>query len=378
MIKLWSIKSSLLLVLFAISCKERFYPELSAAQSNYLVIEGYLNAQGISTITLGRTTPLGDTAKIKHELHAQVTIQGEDNSAFNVIETGDGIYTSDSIILNNNQKYRLHIKTTSGGEYLSAFTNVKITPPIDSVNWKHENDGVRIYVNTHDQNNNTRYYKWNYEETWEINSSFSNLVKYENGIISARDISEIHKLYVCWSSRNSTNILLGSSAQLSNDVINLAPITFISSESEETSIRYSILVRQYSLDRKAYDFYKMMKSNTESLGSVFDALPSDLTGNITCVSNPLERVIGYVTASTSTEKRIFISQAEFNSKYSNDCKSYYVVNNPDSIQFYFEFKVFSPYKQDGFPPAPVKGYYSSTPVCIDCTLRGSNIRPSFW
>jgi hypothetical protein len=55
---------------------------------------------------------------------------------------------------------------------LSEFAEVRITPQLDSVSWKQENNGVRIYASTHDPNNNTRYYKWDYEETWEIHPLF--------------------------------------------------------------------------------------------------------------------------------------------------------------------------------------------------------------
>jgi hypothetical protein len=329
-------------------------------------------------ITLGRTVPLNDTAKIKPELQAQVSIEGDDNSTIQVREFGEGIYKSDHYIFNTNQKYRLHIKTSTGGEYLSEFAEVRITPQLDSVSWKQENNGVRIYASTHDPNNNTRYYKWDYEETWEIHSAFSNRLEYINGVIVTRDISEVDKLYFCWGSQNSTTILVGSSAQLTSDVIHLAPIHFIPAESEKTSVRYSILIRQSSLDRKAYDFYRMMKSNTESLGSVFDPLPSELTGNITCVSDPLEKVIGYVTASTVSEKRIFISRAEANSKFSNGCASQYVVNHPDSILYSFASGNFAPYEPDGMLPGRVLGYHSSTRRCVDCTTRGSSEKPPFW
>ncbi len=361
-----------------ISCKEPFDPKISPVQSNYLVVEGNINVNGFTSIALSRTLPLKDSINSKPELNAQVTITGNDNSVFEVRDAGNGTYLSDSLVLNPNQKYRLHIKTTAGGEYLSDYSSVLQTPAIDSINWKLENNGVRFYVNTHDPQNKTRYYKWDYEETWEINSAYLSYYKYENGFVIPRDFSEIPKLYYCWRSSKSVSILLGSSAQLTNDVISLAPVEFIPLESEKLSVRFSILVKQYSLDRKAYDFYKMMKSNTESLGSVYDPLPSEITGNITCVSNPQEKVIGYITASTVEQKRLFVTSADVHSKYTQDCRSVYVVNNPDSLNLYLNIRGLMLYMSDGSPPGPVKGYYSSTPYCIDCTLRGTNVQPSFW
>jgi hypothetical protein len=307
-----------------------------------------------------------------------VTIVSENNSIYSVRERGNGTYTSDSLILNVNQKYRLHIKTKSGGEYLSEYVAVKQTPLIDSINWKLENNGVQIYANAHDQLNNTRYYKWEYEETWEIHSAYFADIEYKNGMVVSRDLGEAFKSYYCWNSQNSTSIILASSAQLSKDVINLAPIIFIPIQSEKISVRYSILVRQYALDSKSYDFYKRMKSNTESLGSIFDPLPSEFTGNITCVSNPSEKVIGFFTASTVDQKRFFILRSEVPARYTSGCQTTYVLNNKEDIALHFASGALAPYQADPGGFAPAIRYYSSDPGCLDCRFRGSSVKPSFW
>ena len=377
MIKLRPIKSFLFVLMIVAGCKQSYDPQIPAIKSNFLVVEGYINAQGATTITLSRTLPLTDTSKVKPELNAQVTIAGQDNSTFTVREIGNGVYVSDELRLNNNQKYRLHIKTGSGGEYLSEYVLVKPTPPIDSINWKLLDDGVQIYVNTHNAQNNTRYYKWDYQETWEIHSAYTNSVKYVNGQVIGRSATESNSLYFCWRSQNSPNILLGSTAQLTEDVVSMAPIVFIPSNDEKTSVRYSILIKQYALDSKAYDFYKLMKSNTESLGSVFDPLPSNITGNITCVSNPAERVIGYIAAATVQQKRIFLSAWDVHSTYHSGCYTIYVVNKPDSLKAYFNGASLLPYQADP-PEGFANGYFSSVPTCIDCTLRGISVKPAFW
>lgn len=377
MSRLGQIKYLLMVVLLvAVACKEPYDARLAPSQANYLVVEGYISANGITTITLSRTAPLTDTADIKPELNAQVSIEGEDNTGFYLREETSGRYKSDFLNLNLNQKYRLHIKTSLGGEYLSEYTPVKLTPPIDEISWKTDNNGVMIYVNSHDPQNNTRYYKWDYEETWEIHSAFASYYNYVNGSIISRNASEIAKLYYCWLDEKSTNINLGSSAHLTDDVISLAPVNHIPIESEKLSVRYSILVKQYALDQKSYAYLKMMKNNTESLGSIFDPLPSESAGNITCVSNPLEKVIGYVTISTVSEKRLFIARSEVNSTFSHGCQSTYVP--PDSVGFYYDNQGLLPYQSNGTPPGRVLGYYLSSPYCIDCTLRGSNVKPSFW
>jgi hypothetical protein len=367
----------LMFVTLVVSCKERFDPKLQPAQTNFLVVEGFINANGATTIRLSRTTPLEKLAVKKPELGAQVKIKGDNNTEYTVSEKGNGTYTSDLLTLNANVKYQVHIKTKTGGEYLSELTSIKIAPPIDSVSWQPKDNGIQLSVSAHDQPNNSRYYKWEYEETWEIRSAFMSYFEFKNGILTERNPADVPKLYYCWNSTISTSILLGSSAQLSNNVIHLAPLIYIPIDSRKISVRYSILVKQYSLDREAYDFYKMLKGNTESLGSIFDSQPTDLTGNIVSISNPLEKVIGYISAGTMVEKRIFLLAHEVKSKYLQPCLITTVKNHPDSIKASLGGSL-QPFSADAFPPAPISEYYASSPVCIDCRLSGTNVKPSFW
>ena len=372
---------ALAVVIFAAACREPFDPNIRPEQTNYLVVEGFINAQGSTNITLSRTTLPKDTAATHPEQGAAITIMGEDNSAFRLSERPAGYYQSDSVSLNSNQKYRILIKTSEGKEYLSDYLSVKKTPPLDSVSWRNENNGVNIYVNSHDEPNNSRYYKWTYNETWEVHSKWPVLRGYVNGNVSARDDSEINKMFYCWHSQNSSSIVSGSTAGLSDNIISMVPIVNIPPDGEQLSIRYSILVKQVAMDRQTYEFYQVMKKNTETTGSLFAPLPTDLSTNIHSVSNPAEKVIGYMSVSTEETKRIFISNSEVPGwNYQSGCVSELVENDPSKITS--ELPMFV---NNGFIPYGTKttgltivGYYASTEFCMDCRTRGSNVKPDFW
>ena len=75
-----------------------------------------------------------------------------------------------------------------------------------------------------------------------------------------------------------------------------------------------------------------MKKNTEDIGSFFGPLPSELKGNIHCLTNPEEPVIGFVTSSAATQKRIFIDASQVsNWLHYYSCEELFVPNHPDSI-----------------------------------------------
>ena len=365
-----------LVIIAAIGCKEPYEPRIISSSDSHLVVEGILNAgQGPTTISLSRTYKLDDTARIQYENNAQVIVEGKDNTARQLTMNGNGAYFSPGLNLTINQEYRLRIRTANGKEYLSDYVVARATPAIDSLEFEQNEKGVQVYVNTHDNSDNTRYYLWNYDETWEIHTYFYSNFKYENGIVLPRTPSE--SISTCWKYGFSTNIFLGSSASLQSDIIRKAPLNLIPNGDERLAVRYSILLRQYALDKSSYQFYEMMKKNTESPGTIFDPQPSEIKGNIHCTSNPGELVIGYITASEITEKRFFISKDQLQGWFFfQDCEQQDIPNNPDSISaaYAMGLQIFDAL----YMPFIVRYYVAGAP-CVDCTRRGGSlIRPSYW
>src|SRR5688572_223356 len=309
------------LLCIGFSCRDLYEPGIVSSDDSYLVVEGVLNAgSGPTDIRLTRTFKLDDSATLRGEQNAMVTVEGKDNTTRQLTMNGDGIYTSPNLNLVLNQEYRLRIVTANGKEYLSDYVIAKKTPLIDSVSFRQNDKGVQIYVTTHDNTNNTRYYLWNYDETWEIRTYYFSNYKYVNGTIIPRDPGD--NVSTCWKYGHSTSILMGSSASFQTDSIPEAPVNFIGNGDERLAVRYSILVRQYALDKKGYEFFEMMKKNTESLGTIFDAQPSEIKGNIHSASDPAEPVIGNISATTIEEKRIFIERVDLDGwRFIQDCPS---------------------------------------------------------
>jgi len=357
--------------LFLFGCKDKIDIPLRENDRSFLVVDGVIAAGPDSTIfLLSKSVNVKDPKGFVPELRALVFVEGKNGTVFSLREMGGGKYASSSLGLTPGADYRLHIKTSNNKEYFSDFVTAKITPDIDSISWKKENDDIMIYANTHDPANATKYYMWDYDETWEIHSAFVANYQYVSGATVVRS-SGYH--YVCWKFGRSSNIHIGTSVLLSSDIISEAPLLLIPNGSEKVGVRYSILVRQQSLTKEAYEYLSMMKKNTESLGSIFDPLPSELKGNIHCVSDPDQGVIGYVTASSFSKKRLFITWIEAGSKFSLGCSEFRVKDNPDSIRFYFPG--YLPWDYD----FGTGHYLSSTAECVDCTKRGGSlIMPSYW
>jgi hypothetical protein len=178
----------------------------------------------------------------------------------------------------------------------------------------------------------------------------------------------------CWETDSSTDIILGSTAKLGQNVIYEQPVQIIAAGSQQLSIAYSILVRQYALTDSAYTFLALMQQNTESLGSIFDPTPIQLTGNIQCLTSPTQPVIGWVSAGTMQQERIFISRSQVPGwAYYLTCPRLKMVPS-DSLFYYFGEIGFVPLGQvsNGYAPGAEE-------ECTDCTYwGGTTTEPSFW
>ena len=370
-----------IIILTGFACKERFEPNINSTNQQYLVVEGVLNVGGPTSISLTRTSPLNTTG-FTGITNAQVIVEGRDNTTRQLTHAGNGSYVSPNLNLILATEYRLRIRTVNGKEYLSDYVIARQTPPIDSIGWKRNNQGVRVYVNTDDPSGNTRYYRWDFDETWEIRAYYYSRQIYIRPTNTVRDRTPAEDVHFGWKYNISKNIVIGSSAHLTQDIMFEAPVTFINKGDEKLSVRYSILLRQYAMDKAGYEFYDLMKKNTETLGTIFDPQPSELFGNIKCITDPNEPVIGYVSASTISEKRVFISNTDLPGwGFLENCKMSVVTNHPDSLRLFFAnggLGPIDPVYHDVIPNLIV-AYTASTLNCVDVTARAASlIRPSYW
>jgi hypothetical protein len=392
----------ILLIILACSCKVPYQPPVTTTAFNYLVVDGVINSStnaGDSTlIVLSRTFKISTSPVTNPELHAQVSVEDAANNSFALQDAGKGNYVAGPLGLDGTKQYRLRIKTSDNRVYLSDYVVIKPTPPIDSLGWIAGADKLTIYANAHDATNSTRYYRWEYGETWEFRAKFTSDFVSNGTQIVPRTTAQQYPAQ-CWQSDQSADIVLASTKQLTQDVLYQLPLAVIPSTSEKISVDYSMLLRQYAVTEEAYTFWQQTKKNTEQLGSIFDALPSQINGNIHCITNPTEPVFGYLSITNIRVKRIFIHAIDlprWSEIYPYSCSL-------DEYDFTIQPCCGT---ADGCPPPPgyasvecnatvqsgllpfnseaipvektVNGYGATHRECLDCSIRGTSIKPSFW
>ena len=378
-----------MLIVFLFSCKKPYNPPVTSSNVSYLVVEGVINSGNDSTIIkLSKTVNLNAQVTLNPSSGATVTVESNQNGTWPLVGDNKGNYVSAGLNLPVSAEYRLRITTADGKQYLSDFIAVKSTPPIDSIGYTVQSGGIQLYVNSHDPANNTHYYRWDYSETWLFHAKYESQYMVDPVTEQVVQRPTDKQVYYCYANDASSNIVLNSTAKLSQDVVYQSPLTTIPFNSEKLEATYSILVRQYALTGDAYQFYLNIQKNTEQLGSIFDAQPSQLQGNIHNVANADEPVIGYLSVTNVQSKRIYLTNAILPTgtvtNYPYDCEQdtarYVDKQGYNDVANILINGPYSDLPTDALftPTGTIYGYLYSSIECTDCTLRGTTKVPSFW
>jgi hypothetical protein len=382
------------LLLILSGCVEPYTPAVVDAPSKYLVVDGFINGNGITRIKLSRTENIATTTPPPVEKGAQLFIVDDAGARYTFSEKASGSYESDSLALNAARRYQLRIITGMGSTaatYESDFTPLKVTPPIDKFDWVRQDSQVQLRLSTHDPTGQSRYYRWRYSETWQFNSAYQSVLEFRGGIVQDR----ITPIYTCWRTEQPSTIRHTSTASLSKDAIVDLPLASFTDRAERFKIRYSILVIQYAETAEEFAYLDILRKNTEALGTVNDPLPSQLTGNVHRVGTSTnEPVLGFVSAHTLQQKRIFITPQDlgipplwaFEDPYATCTTGVELTPDPGDRP---PNLLYAPHTRIFADPANVPidfiglkgdsaGYYGSSRECVDCRTRGSNVKPIFW
>ena len=376
------------LVVSAAACVEP-YPAPDVAQDlSILVVDGFMDGtHGQATVRLTHTTKLVDEGGSPAEEGANVEVRSESGDSFELTELDSGRYSAEGLSIDPFKQYQLYIRTQDGQEYISDYVKVTETPPIDSVTWRQDGDGVSIMANTHDDTGQSKYYRWEFVETWEYHAPFLSGFKVVNGEVIYRTPEEL--VYACYQTAPSTTILVASSVRLDEDVIRDFKLTYIPRVSSRISVMYSTLVRQRVIEKAEFEFWQDLQRVTESLGGLFDSQPYEIVGNVHNVNDPSTRVLGYFSAGKVTEQRMFIGYLDLPVELQKRPYHGCVVDTVCLIK--------TPYTTRGcsidipnLPPDPyllsplmegpsIWGYTRGPASCSDCRRQGGVLtRPDFF
>ncbi|SHM66769.1 DUF4249 domain-containing protein [Flavobacterium chilense] len=370
-----------------------------------VVIEATLTNQfKTQEIKVSRTYKLEEKTPT-FESKAVVFITDDIGNKYDFKESGQLYVSISQFQASPDRTYQLHIRTSNGRSYISTTEKLPQQTQIDKLEsnaiTKNGQLGIEITVNSSDPTNNSRYYRYEYEETYKIIApkwyyQKAVPVLYPAGSNPKGRVDLLERkeeARICFSSRKSNELILTNTNQLAQDKVTDFPVRFISSNDPIIRSRYSILVKQYVQSLAAHTFFETLKeiSNTGSILS--QTQPGFFYGNINPVDNPGEKVIGYFDVSSYSEKRLFFNftdvlPGQLIPPYQYNCPA--PIPDGDVKNYIFTY-CFGPPDCQGniildllgtglktyFPDE--SGDYILYPIeCGDCTSFSSNIKPSFW
>ena len=365
----------LFFLLLLSGCREAYQPPVVLAQSNLLVVDGFLDGtDGSCTVVLSRSQNVSDSKSSPIEKKATVHLEDSEGKVYTLKEANNGNYSVSNVTIDTHIKYRLNIKTEAGKSYQSDYVEIKSTPPIDNVTWKATDQGIQFYVSTHDDEKKSIYYQYRFVETWAYVAPFPSNYEFQNGV----PVPRFNDIYHCWATGPSSKISIATSVKLSDDVISNFPFYIIPKPSEKYLIRYSILVKQNVLTSEAYNYWQQLQKNTEKIGTLFDPQPSQIVSNVQNVDDVNEPVLGYFNAGLTTEKRIFISLSELPQGWffrDTQCRADTVLN-ADLGRHLGDILIGGLYRGSDLNPY---GYLYTSATCGDCRASGGTLtKPDFW
>jgi hypothetical protein len=378
--------SVFLLSLLLCSCVSEFNAELPASDSNLLVIEGTIISDMLVTFQLSKSISINEdlVPPEKFDVRATLTIIGNDGSQTEpALYWGAGKYEIRVGHLNEDVAYGVRVEY-DGNIYQSALTKPLSTPEIDSVSWKQPvKDGdVSFYVSTHSNESRPEYFLWNYEEDWEITANYYVTIFY-NPLLDKFYLSDTDSLYYCWRKNRINKILIGTTETYTENRILNQLLYQQEPTGDQFSYLYAVNVIQQSIDKAGYEYYLNKLKTNEEMGGLFTPQPSDLIGNISCITDPALRAAGYINVVKNVaSRRIFIKRAEISRPwaYSNCTQEL-----PPELANYSPADLYmANYRPvELLMPTPGSEYPSpanwSTVQCTDCTRNGgSKNKPAFW
>lgn len=377
-------KKYVIYILVALAVSACIYPydaEPAGEVPERLVISGDILIGEMTQVDLGYVMPLSTSA---YELRkaeapeATVTVESDNGQSYRGVRGKDGRYTVDTRNAPDNARYRLAVKLADDREYTSPWSGVNQAPEIVDLWYEVDDENMRLFC-TLDGRDSLWNFCWDYEEVWEYHAYFMPDVLYINDTtyLESRMFKDY---YYCWNTRQSTESGLASADGLTVNKITGNNFHSLSRSDNRMSYLYSIqlTVRGLSSDARVYMEHQRLMSN--GTGDLFSPIPSEMRGNIRCVTNPDEQVVGFISVCERASHRIFINVSPYHKSRENPNDLLFFPEPDEDGNYNLDalYVYNSPVTFDGEAPTKTNVIWGPK-RCVDCRVwGGTKTKPEWW
>ncbi len=365
------------------SCVYDYNPEIKELQEERLVIEGDILIGSISNVKVSLMNNLESGRKDDYMMvPVSAFVESSTGERFSGLGTELGNVEIDLTQAHSDARYRMHVTDSRNGkEYVSSWLNVQRAPDIDSVSVTANIPAgeLSFYLSLH--GNGSEYFRWVFDEDWEYRAVYRAVLKYipptqkgQTGEIV--DMPDNENLFYCWGKDHSKTINLATTNGLSTNALVNHRFYILGRNERKISYVYCMTLKVQSLSEDCYRYWSNLEKVSEMSGDLFAPVPSDMKGNIKCLQDTTEAVIGYINASELAVKKTFYFVAN-HSYYRSDAKyeEPFVVAENDWQKYYSNGYVPIDYDFQEFNVRYLWGQKS----CADCrALGGTKHKPLWW
>lgn len=372
--------STLAAAMLCASCVYDFNVDIQGADEQVLVMEGDIIAGDVTKLACSYMTPVGRPHQEGPNFKAE--IQSSDGKIFSAPQSR-GPVEIDTRTASPDLEYKLSVTNLDNMRvYETEWLPVHRAPVIDDLSSRENFEKERLDIGITAHGDNEQYFKWRFEETWEYHSTYYGYLKYNTptGLHRNGEVveygTETNKFY-CWKHEESKDVRLFRTDNLSESTFVDLEFHSVSRYDKRLSILYHMKVYIESISRDAYDYWDAIGSYSNNPGDLFSPIPSEIPGNIHCVSDPSAKAIGFISASTESCREQYFEESQF-------CLATYE-QPEEEPKAYPELSWPAEFKRGLIPFAYVSeddhslGSLWTEARCVDCTLNGgSKEKPSGW
>jgi len=313
------VKSLLLIMttglLFIISCEEQI--DITSRQyEKHLVVFGSITDQnGPYTVQISHSAPV-DKVTFKPYSGCVVTIfeKSGENELLTEVEPGTYQTRENRIQGEPGKSYCLDILTPEGKTYTTDYQEMKEPIGIDTIftrlEYKEQRSnpedlaGYQFYISTQ-TSDEPIHLLWMLEETYQFNADYLLAQTIDKGIVTR--YNDPDSIYTCWRSTSVHQLFTEQTTGLSAHKLTQKPLHFVGTSTKKLQNKYSLLVKQYSLNEAAFRYWSQLEEQADIEEFLFSKQPFQLKGNVYNPENMDELVLGYFNVASLSEQRIFVN-----------------------------------------------------------------------
>jgi len=374
------------------TCIEPYLLMLGSEDLNKYIISGLVTDQeGYQQISISLGSSIDDPEKIPLQ-DCEVTIKDNNGNEFlcNEYKAGEYRVWIEQQYLAKDIAFMVSIVTPSEIKIISDYDLMPACPEVDTVYYEIEEiptsnpdiarKGAQFYIDIKGSEMDSRFYRWELIETWEYHAKYAKADYWAGGhyTISPPDSS----LFYCWKTQSVDDIYSVSTSNLVENNYNKLPLHFIENDNSKLEILYSLLIKQYGISDSAYSYWEQLRINSSNNGGLYEQQPIHVKGNMHNMSDRSQEVLGYFSAASLKEKRIFVNDVNMELNYEGcfevleDEMGGWGAYSPDLFPIYYTIKrVYLPPPDDMWTWAT----FLLGGLCVDCTTDGGTVvKPEFW